>query len=429
MDRERTASRSLPNRPPLYALVIALTAALVPSVLLSMPDGLRAGAKQGFRIKLTFREGSPISIPVKVDGSRVRGTWSGTTHDPLGRPQHTECTFNGSIDEANISGRLKIYTKQTVNVENVGDVTRAYNSELDNAVLTIDGNSASSDWHDLEVRWNDISPPPLESGTMSEKVKLSADLTPLIESGYEFAPAGTNDGAEGEKTVTTTGTEQESNDKAAATVAVVLAGLGGLLVAVSTFLGGAHADPQTAPEVPLERTGDERVDRWIKWSDRLAPERRELLQVLHRQLLSDQLDKDWRCAKLEFDSKAAQIFSSADTEEVEASVLGFRRDPYRGLTREQLLDVQQKALHEQSARREELDRLRTELKDNKERYCSEFGIWKEGGWERDRLLRAQISRVSADCASAERTSKAIGARIEGMDFGKGTATLDLDYDH
>lgn len=237
MNRKRTASRVLLNRMPLFALIVVLIA--VPVALLVSPpsDVVKAEGETGFKIKVLAKEGPPIYIPVDVNDSEVSGTFSRTIPAELGGHKDQSWSYTGKIDERQITGRLSFHEIRSI--PNCGESEMNY--EVSSTVLVIDDNNASSDWVTTTGNGRNKK----TSYTFPVTLKFTADLTPLIEAGYEFAPAGTTGKTDGK--TTEKGTEQESSsDKEKAATAAIIAGLTGLFVTLSTFIGGAPAGAQTA---------------------------------------------------------------------------------------------------------------------------------------------------------------------------------------
>ncbi len=252
----------------LFALIVALIAVPVVLLLLLPSDAVRAGGKQGFRIKLSLRGSAPpVYILVKVNGTGVAGTFSGSVGGTNGTPIVGTWSFKGRIDQSQITGR---YAGHGTMTDQAG--TAIYDNEIDNVVLTIDGNFASSDWYTATDHYRDAATG--QGGTFPIDIKFTADLAPLKEGGYELAPAVTTGKTEGNKTVTTTTTKSESGTKstgAAAAACAALAATASLIAVgwqktveiastVGNFLGGLFGKSVTAepvsppvqPQPPLE---------------------------------------------------------------------------------------------------------------------------------------------------------------------------------
>ena len=105
MNRKRAALYLL-NRMPLFALIVVLIA--VPVALLVSPpsDVVKAEGTTGFKIKLTFHEGS-IYIPVQISGKNISGSFTKTT--PINQPpDHVDQkgSFRGILCESRIVSSL-----------------------------------------------------------------------------------------------------------------------------------------------------------------------------------------------------------------------------------------------------------------------------------------------------------------------------------
>ena len=163
----------------LLAIVIALPFAV-------NPDAAHADEGQGFIIEVSFPEGgSPIEIPVKVDGSRVGGTYSGPGTDPLGHPLYARVSFTGTISADRIVGKLVSHAEETGKDGSGSVFTRIYDGELDGVVLAIEDGHAGSDVYTMTNHYRDAGTG--EGGSYPLQLRFTADLSPLIQGGYEFA--------------------------------------------------------------------------------------------------------------------------------------------------------------------------------------------------------------------------------------------------
>ncbi len=175
---------------PAFALLALFTAFFIAALFAAWSGPARGDEGEGFKIKVASSEGgSPIYIPVKVEGSRVRGTYAGPATDPLGRPLSVRLSFSGTIDSEHITGKLVSHAEETVNGH-----TTIYDGELDGVVMAIEGAYASSDWCAFTNRYRDAETG--MGGSYSFSLQFSADLTPLLDSGYEFPAPETAAGEE-----------------------------------------------------------------------------------------------------------------------------------------------------------------------------------------------------------------------------------------
>lgn len=242
-----TTGKAGENRHPGVAILVALLTLsailFIASSILAAGGEVRADEEPGFKIKVTFADGtSPILIPVRVEGSRISGTYSGPASDPLGRSLYARVSFQGTMDSGQITGRMVSHAEETVN----GNKT-IYDGELSGVVLTIEGDRASSEWYTMTNRYRDSATG--QGGTYPLTLRFTADLAPLVESGYEFAPGSAEEGEELEPTEEETaaqggekaaGTSAEKDEKGAeGSAGIAIASLVAATAAVSALLSAS----------------------------------------------------------------------------------------------------------------------------------------------------------------------------------------------
>lgn len=254
-------------------LLITIFLALV--IMLLWPFRAGAVAYDDSEFTLTVQgKDSSYEMPTKVSGSKVSGKeQADISQYNYGFPATRESSFTGRIEEGRIVGKFAV----KMHITGQAGTDFYWDGGLDNVVIPIDEGVANSGWLTTTLMadgvWGGVPPTPFHE-TEQFSFLFSADLTPLVEAGYEFAPAGTTGKIDDDKTVTATKTTKETGSRssgAAATACAALAAAAALITLawgktveaaadVGSFLGGLFgkgvaiepAPPPVEPQSPVE---------------------------------------------------------------------------------------------------------------------------------------------------------------------------------
>ncbi|MFH1150285.1 MAG: hypothetical protein V1748_07410 [Actinomycetota bacterium] len=373
MNRKRTTSRYLLNLVPLFVLIVVLIAVPAALLLFTMSDAVQAGGKTGFKIKVLAKEGPPIYIPVDVNDSEVSGTFSRTIPAELGGHKDQSWSYTGKIDERQITGRLSFH--ETCSIPNCGESEMNY--EVSSTVLVIDDNNARSDWVTTTGNGRNKK----TSYTFPVTLKLTADLTPLIEAGYEFGPAGTTGKTDGNKTLATTTTKKESDAKSRGAVATITAALAILLAgAASKFAAAAAAATMSATSAFAEtkrpsaladyaEMGDIPDNLIPVWKNTLSMEKQAMLDEIRGMREGGEIDVS------EYKILTADVFNPGVTENEAVLRINVARE-YKNALRETSLGSAGRPVDTYRAFRETYGVGREELIRMREKAQQEYWDWK-----------------------------------------------------
>ena len=302
---------------PLFALIVVLIA--VPVALLVSPpsDVVKAEGTTGFKITFTFRGEPPLYIPVQISGKNISGSFTKTTPKTSTAVQvDQKGSFRGVLYEDRIVGSLTSSGKAGPSSNGLYCIWDEWT--VDDIVLRIDNGRASSGWVDVDAHWRNTGG---TSGTITKSLKLTADLTPLIEAGYEFAPAGTTGKTDGDKMVTTTTTKKESDAKSRGAVATITAALTILLAGVaSKFVTASDAPASVSASPAFEETrrpptladyaetGDMPENLIPVWKNTLSMEKQTMLDEIRMMREGGEIDVS------RYEALTADVFNPKVTE-------------------------------------------------------------------------------------------------------------------